>query len=82
MNTITLLFFATLKDAAGTRRMELEIEEGTTVNGLRGSLGSRIPGLAAALPSALVAINKEFAFPEQVIPPGAEVALFPPVSGG
>jgi hypothetical protein len=35
-----------------------------------------------ALPSSVVAINHEFASDEQVIAPDAEVALFPPVSGG
>jgi len=30
----------------------------------------------------LVAINKEYAFDQEEIPQGAEIALFPPVSGG
>jgi len=32
--------------------------------------------------STLVSVNREFAFDENVIPEGAEIALFPPVSGG
>jgi molybdopterin converting factor small subunit len=32
--------------------------------------------------TVLVSINHEFADDEQMIPEGAEVALFPPVSGG
>jgi len=38
--------------------------------------------LQEALDSALVAVNHEFAFDEEIIPAGAEIALFPPVSGG
>jgi molybdopterin synthase catalytic subunit len=30
----------------------------------------------------LISINKEYAFDEEIVPPGAEVAVFPPVSGG
>jgi molybdopterin converting factor small subunit len=30
----------------------------------------------------LVSVNKEYAFDEAAIPQDAEVALFPPVSGG
>jgi molybdopterin synthase catalytic subunit len=34
------------------------------------------------MPSTLIAINREFAFDEQTIPENAEIAIFPPVSGG
>jgi molybdopterin converting factor small subunit len=35
-----------------------------------------------ALPSALISINREFAFEDDLVPPAAEIAVFPPVSGG
>ena len=31
---------------------------------------------------ALITINREYAFDEAVVPTDAEIALFPPVSGG
>ena len=34
------------------------------------------------LPNALVSINQEYAIDEDLVPDGAEVGLFPPVSGG
>ncbi len=79
---ITVLFFATLKDRAGTRRIELELTEGTQVRQLKSLLGERFPALRPALGSCLVSVNREYAADEDVIPSGAEVALFPPVSGG
>ncbi len=82
MNNITILFFATLKDLAGARRMELEVEDGMRVAELKAQLVERLPRLAQAMSSALVSINREFAFDEDIVPAGAEVALFPPVSGG
>ena len=38
MNRIKLLFFATLRDRAGTRSMELEIPSNLTVQGLKDKL--------------------------------------------
>lgn len=79
---ITLLFFASLKERAGASREMLELEEGTSVGDLKMLLAERYPGLAGALPATLVAVNREFAFDEDLLPNHAEVALFPPVSGG
>ncbi len=31
---------------------------------------------------ALISVNQEFAFDDDIIPENAEIALFPPVSGG
>jgi molybdopterin converting factor subunit 1 len=82
VNRITVLFFATLKDRAGLRRTELDLPDGTHVRELRAILGERFPALVPALRSALVAINRDYAADDEIIPTGAEVALFPPVSGG
>lgn len=79
---ITVLYFATLRDLAGGRKETLTLASGLTVADLKATLGERHPGMAAALDSALVSINREFAFPDQELNEGDEVALFPPVSGG
>jgi len=80
--TVTLLYFATLKARSGIGRETLEVDGVLTVNRLRQILVQRHPALAEALPSAVIAVNRNFAFGEDVIPDGAEVAVFPPVSGG
>ena len=79
---IKILFFATLRDRAGTRETELEIEDGTTVLDLKTVLTEKYPSAGPTLDTALVSVNKEFAFDSDVIPAGAEIAVFPPVSGG
>ena len=79
---VTILFFATLKDRAGRERMEVELADGATVAELKARLGAELPALTPNLPTALVSRNKEFAFAEEVLRDGDEVALFPPVSGG
>ena len=79
---VTILFFATLKQRAGCERLELDLKDGASVSELKDLLAVRLPELQPALPSALVSINREFAFATDAVPAGAEVGLFPPVSGG
>lgn len=82
MNRIKLLFFATIRDRAGTKSMELDVPEDLTVQGLKDKLAEEYPNLKDSMRSVLITIDREYAFDEAVIPPGAEMALFPPVSGG
>ena len=82
MNRIKLLFFATLRDRAGTKSMELDVPDEMTVQGLKDKLAEEYPNLKDSMKSVLITINREYAFDEAVIPPDAEMALFPPVSGG
>ena len=82
MNHIKLLFFATLRDRAGTKSMELEIPVDMTIQGLKDKLASDFPNLKESIRSVLITINREYAFDEAVVPANAEVAMFPPVSGG
>jgi molybdopterin synthase catalytic subunit len=79
---LTILFFATLKDKANTARMQYELRGETSVAQLKLALSQQFPALAPHLPTALCAINQEFAFPTDLLPHTAEVAFFPPVSGG
>ncbi|MEJ2598183.1 MAG: molybdenum cofactor biosynthesis protein MoaE [Anaerolineales bacterium] len=82
MKEIKILFFATLRERAGQRQMNLKLAEDANVRDLKNALIDMRADLAPALKSVLVSIDREYAFDEQVIPDGAEVALFPPVSGG
>ncbi len=79
---ITILLFATLKDRAHRGQLTLALDEGATVGDLKARLAAEVPDLAPALPTALVAINREFALQQDLLHAGDEVGLFPPVSGG
>lgn len=79
---IRVLYFATLRDLTGMRQESLDLPVGSTVASLRELLGKRGDRLAQTLETALIAINREFAFPEEELQEGDEVAVFPPVSGG
>ncbi len=82
MNKVNVLFFATLRDKIGARKLEMELPLETTVGELKGILIHDHPALSSMRDSIMAAINREYAGDEQVIPPQAEIALFPPVSGG
>lgn len=79
---IEVLYFATLRDLAGARKERLDLPEASTVGDLRARLSKRGDRLAQALNSALFSVNREFAFPEELLTEGDEVGVFPPVSGG
>lgn len=79
---IKLLFFATLRDRAGMRSLELDIPDGMTVQELKDKISADYPNLRQSMETVLISVNKEYAFDEAILPADAEIAMFPPVSGG
>jgi len=82
MSTIKVLFFASLKEKVGTKQLSLGLPDNSSVVDLRILLSDQYPGARESLRACLVAVNRSFAFDQDMIPPEAEVAFFPPVSGG
>jgi molybdopterin converting factor subunit 1 len=80
--TIKISFFATLKDKAGQATYELEPGRPITVLELKNKLSQVFPGINVVRDQILMAVNQEFSFDDEMIPEEAEVAVFPPVSGG
>jgi molybdopterin converting factor subunit 1 len=79
---VKLLFFATLRERAGTKSVEIEIPENATVRTMKDQVAHDYPSLNQSMETALISINHEFAFDDARIPLNAEIAMFPPVSGG
>ncbi len=73
-----------LTEHVGGRELELDVaDDGSlTVAGLRAAIASAHPHLAPLLAHVTVAVDLEVARGEEVVPPGADVALLPPVAGG
>ena len=82
MHQVTILFFATLKERAGISRTTISLSEGARVSELKGRLFEMFPGLGSSPGAILVAVNQQYAGDDTIVPLNAEVALFPPVSGG
>jgi len=78
---LTVLYFAGAREAAGTARETLEAAPATVAE-LRRLLGGRHPALEPVLARCRIALDQELAVDADPVPPGAEVAVIPPVSGG
>ena len=82
-STLKLLFFGHLPDLTGTGEIDWPQSEGMlTAGALLEQLYLRWPELRAHDASLRVAVNLDYVDREAVIPPGAEVAVMPPVQGG
>lgn len=79
---VKVLFFATLKDKSGTRQAEFDLPAGTTIAQLKVVTVERFPAMQEALDHCLASINHHYSADDSEIPAEAEVAFFPPVSGG
>ncbi|MCA9055763.1 MAG: MoaD/ThiS family protein [Planctomycetaceae bacterium] len=78
----TVHLFAGARDAAGAATLEVELPEGATVADLRRALQAAAPGLTRLRHSLWIAVNGDYAADADLLPEGAEIACFPPVSGG
>jgi molybdopterin converting factor subunit 1 len=79
--TITILYFAGVRDAVGLPSEELQLsEESISISRLGAHLLERHPTLT--LDGVRFAINEEFADSESLVRSSDLVALIPPVSGG
>jgi len=84
--TITLRFFASVRETLGASGESLELPAGVlTVGALREHLAQRGGAWAQAMSQQRplrMAHNQVMCNADQAIAPGAEVAFFPPVTGG
>lgn len=79
---VHVVFFGTMKDAAGKSRDTLDLPEGVSVREVLAHYQARIPGIEGLLPSLAVAVNQRYASADAKLKADDEVALLPPVSGG
>ena len=79
---ITIKFFASVRENLGIPSAEIEIPPGATVADCLQVLKQNFPLLRSYHSSLSIAVNQEYAFLENKLSEGDEVALIPPVSGG
>lgn len=80
MNRVTVLYFASLRDAAGTDSETLEAGQ-ADLCALYQDLRVRY-GFALPVERLRVAVDGAFARWDDALVPGSEIAFIPPVSGG
>ena len=76
---VTVRLFAMLRERAGAGELTLELPDGARVSDALAS--DALAPLAEGIP-LVMAVNREYADGSQVLDPGDELALIPPVSGG
>jgi molybdopterin converting factor subunit 1 len=79
---ITVRFFASLRDSAGTTQCTLDLPEGATVGDLVCRLLADYPALEGHQSSWHFAVNQTHVEQEAPLRPGDRVAIFPYVAGG
>jgi molybdopterin converting factor small subunit len=80
--TYRVRLFARFRDLAQADTVEVDLPQGATVGDLRLRLSTLCPSIAALLNRSGVAVDDEFAEDTLALPPNADIALVPPVSGG
>lgn len=78
---VEIMAFGIARDIFGAPVIQLKLAENSTVRQLLDQLYLSYPALED-LRSVAIAINAEYASPEQSIQAGDEVVIIPPVAGG
>lgn len=79
---VTVLAFATASDALGSRKLEVELPDGSVLADLARELERSHPALGEIWERLALAVDGELAAADTALTEGCEVALLPPVSGG
>ena len=79
---ITVHFFASLREAVGSGRLELPFSEDATVRDLFRELCRAHPSLEPYAGFVRAAVNQTYSEWDTPLSDGDEIAFFPPVSGG
>jgi molybdopterin converting factor small subunit len=78
-----ILLLGRTRELAGLETTTVELPEVATVGMVRAELEQRHPELGPLLPSCAIAVDHRYLDDRSTLgPPGVEIALVPPVSGG
>ena len=78
---VTIQLFAVLREQLG-ESIDIDVPEPVTSSRLMERFFTAYPQFRAAAGSLNLAVDQNYVMEDEPIRPGAEVAIFPPVSGG
>jgi molybdopterin converting factor small subunit len=78
---LRIALFAGMAELAGTRAAEIPWRGGIVAD-LRAAVAAEYPAIRPLLDRSAVAIASRYAADDVEVPPAADVAIIPPVSGG
>lgn len=79
---INVLFFATIRDIVGEKKIEVNLPPGSTVKDLKQRIVQQHPQAEQAMQTMLTSVDHVFSEEDKELHDQAEVAFFPHVSGG
>ncbi|MBU2647499.1 MoaD/ThiS family protein [bacterium] len=79
---IKVLVFAHLKELIGSGSIDLELDDGATGGDVLQKMESSFPQIKEHRKYLKLSMNGEYINVDATIRHGAEIAIFPPVSGG
>lgn len=79
---VTVKYFGSVKDEAGTDLESLEVSPGSTVSDVMAAVKEKHNSLKTRKGQILFALNQNYTSEDRSLEDGDEVALFPVVSGG
>ena len=84
MVSVTVRYFASLRERLGRSDEQVQVVPGTSVRELwqRLSREGPLPAAGGLPENVLVSVNREYVRPDTAVSEGDEVAFFPPVTGG
>ncbi len=83
MPTITVLYFASVRELVKTAEEQLDLPDGVfAIEALARLLEQRHPALGGLLNNVRFAVNEAFVERSHAVKAGDVIALIPPVSGG
>ena len=79
---ISILYFATVKDATGIRMESIDLSNDTSIREMLSKISIIYPKLKHILNNIQISVNYRIVDLNTVLKEGDEVALLPPISGG
>jgi molybdopterin converting factor subunit 1 len=79
---ISILYFATVKDATGIRMESIDLSNDTSIREMLTKISIIYPKLKNILNNIQISVNYKIVDLNTVLKEGDEVALLPPISGG
>ena len=82
ISEISVLFFAAIRERAGTGVVQVVAVDGMTVDDAVDVACKAAPGHLELGTAVMLALNGEYVARDHLVTPGDEIAVIPPVSGG
>jgi molybdopterin synthase sulfur carrier subunit len=79
---IKVLLYYHLKEKAGTGNLDIEIDNGSTIKGLKHKLVNDYPGLRTHLDNVMMLLDGKIVLDEDKLKENANVSFLTPVGGG